>query len=135
MDDKTNSETQTIAGLTFDQVVGGDIFELVGMKVTDQERNDLATKMLSTIQIRVFDRIDSQLDEDGKEEFKKALESEDKSAINAFFDNQNIDYTALTVEEAAKYKIEFVTYVKMVEKSGGTLDEAISKFLKINYYA
>lgn len=130
MDDKTNTETQTIAGLTFDQVVGGDIFELVGMKVTDQERNDLATKMLSTIQIRVFDRIDSQLDEDGKEEFKKALESEDKSAINAFFDNQNIDYTALTVEEAAKYKIEFVTYVKMVEKSGGTLDEAINKVFK-----
>lgn len=130
MDDKTNSETQTIAGLTFDQVVGGDIFELVGMKVTDQERNDLATKMLSTIQIRVFDRIDSQLDEYGKEEFKKALVSEDKSAINAFFDNQNIDYTALTVEEAAKYKIEFVTYVKMVEKSGGTLDEAINKVFK-----
>jgi len=130
MDDKTTLETQTIAGLTFDQVVGGDIFELVGMKVTDQERNDLATKMLSTIQIRVFDRIDSQLDEDGKEEFKKALESEDKSAINAFFDNQNIDYTALTVEEAAKYKIEFVTYVKMVEKSGGTLDEAINKVFK-----
>jgi hypothetical protein len=130
MDDKTNTETQTIAGLTFDQVVGGDIFELVGMKVTDQERNDLATKMLSTIQIRVFDRIDSQLDEAGKEEFKKALESEDKSAINAFFDKQNIDYTALTVEEAAKYKIEFVTYVKMVEKSGGTLDEAINKVFK-----
>jgi len=126
-DTKNTSDQETIDGLTFDQVIGGDIFELVGLKLSDEERNRLATKMLSVIQIRVFDRVDSQLDAASREEFKKVLENGDSKAIGDFLVGKNIDYTALVAEEAAKYKIEFITYVKMIQKSGGTLADVMTK--------
>ncbi|MCX6811042.1 MAG: hypothetical protein NTY30_04935 [Candidatus Berkelbacteria bacterium] len=114
-----------IDGLSFDQVVGGDIFELVGLELSDEERDQLATKMFGAIQLRVFERINSELDESGRADFKSTLETGDNNAITSFFENQNIDFTAITAEEAAKYKIEFITFAKMIEKSGGTLADIL----------
>ena len=127
----TNDDDQNkIGDLSFDDVIGGDIFELVGLKLSDDERDQLATKMLAAIQLRVFERIDSQLDDSGRAEFKTTLESGDNNLITGFFENRNIDFAAITAEESAKYKIEFVAYAKMIEKSGGALADILAELDK-----
>lgn len=105
-----DNSTNYLFGLTAEEFLDKDIFDLLNVKnISQEEKEKLLKKMLDNIQMRVIVRIDDMLDTSEKQaEFKKVLTLSEKE-ISEFFEKENIDIEALLVQEALIYKTELVS--------------------------
>lgn len=123
-----NSDTSSSKDLSLEEVIEGDIFELAGFgDGSAEDKAKILDQLVRVVRIRVLDRIDSELSEDQKEQLKTVLDSGTEAELKDFLDGLGMDFEVMTAKEAAKAKIEFLTYLKMIKKSGETLAELLVK--------
>ena len=96
----------------YDEILEKDILDLIGAKgLSDNEKEEIYSKMLDTIMTRVLLKVDSQLTDDDVEEIKKVVEKKDKEAFLKIFKDKGIDIDDIFVQEAALYKVEMVALI------------------------
>lgn len=93
--------------VSYEDILNKDILELMGAKnMPEEEKKNLYTKILETIQNRVIARVaDSLTDEDMK---KWAEIKGDKEKATQFLADKGIDLGKLYLQEALIYKTELV---------------------------
>ncbi len=101
-----------------DELLSKDILELMGAQDMPQEqKRNLYTKMMETIQNRVIDRISNGLTPADREQWKALAEGGDQAKMVHFFQTHNIDTNALLLQEAMLYKAELVELVKPLQQA------------------
>lgn len=97
----------------YKQIIEEDILKLLGLDdASDEKKDELYQKMLSTIQNRVVARLLDELDEESREKFKKLLDKNDEKEIKTFLQTKDIDMNELMAQETLIYKTEIVVLVK-----------------------
>lgn len=95
------------------QIIENDILKLLDLDgVSDEKKDELYQKMLSTIQNRVVARLLDELDEKSREKFKKLLDGEKEEEIKKMLANKGININELMAQEALIYKTEVVGLVE-----------------------
>ncbi len=99
--------------LTIDQIINGDMLELMGAKnMSPERRAALYNKALDTIYIRILARVDDTLSDAEAQEWKAIVDQGDHARNEAFLRDHKIDLPSLLAQEALIYKLQ------MVELSG-----------------
>lgn len=101
---------------SYDEFMNNDILDLMGAKnMSDEEKKAAYQKILDTIEVRVFKRVDDLLEDADIPEFKKILDSKDKDAMSKFLEAKKIDLVSLFVQESFFYKVEMVGLAQNLE--------------------
>lgn len=119
-----DSDDKIVGDLTAKDIIEKDIFELLGAQtLSDAEKQDLAAKMLETINLRVIDRIDEGFSDEEIGEWGNLINEGKTEKIDQFMKSKNIDVEALMLEEALKYKAEIATYSNYNQQADKLKDE------------
>jgi len=104
--------------ITYKDIIEKDILELLGAKdMPEEQKRNLYTKMLETIQNRVILKITKDLSEEYLSNWESVFKSKDMNKINEFLKSKNIDFDDLMMKEALAYKIEVIELAKPVKKA------------------
>lgn len=118
MDQPTQPAAQAADELTENDLLSKDILELMGAGDMPQEqKRNLYTKMMETINNRVIDRIAAELTPADREQWKTLAEGGDQAKMVHFFETHNIDPNALMLQEAMLYKAELTELVKPLQQA------------------
>lgn len=99
--------------INYEEIIEQDILEILGAKNMSQEqKRNLYTKMLETIQRRTMIRIHDQLSEADREEWKKILDSGDGKKAGKYLLDHGIEVPKLLAEEALILKTELADLAK-----------------------
>jgi len=105
--------------IKLEDVEGKDIIDLIGGKdLSEDEKVELYTKMLSTIRLRVMDLFDASLSDEEQKAFANLLATGTEDDLNKFYEEKNFDVPQVMAEEALKYKAELLAYVKSIKNAG-----------------
>lgn len=90
-----------------------NIIKLLGVESLPMEdRQAIVENATELVETRVLARILGMLSDAKKNEFGKIVESADTDAVSRFFEENNIDYVALTEEEIEGVKQELLEVAK-----------------------
>lgn len=105
--------------LTSQQILEGDILDLVGLSnLPEEQKVEVRTKLMESLMNRVMIRVADIIGDAGMEEFQQTLDSGDDNAIRTYLEGQGIDLKRLAIEEAILLKTEVVEGIEAV-KTGG----------------
>jgi hypothetical protein len=96
------------------QIFDQDLLDLMGASnMPPEQKADLYEKMANTIQDRVLLRIDDALDEEGRHQFAKIIDTGDHEKTNEFLISKGLNIPKLLIEEAVLYKLEMMSLLKI----------------------
>lgn len=99
--------------LDYEDIVEKNILDILGAKnMSEEEKRNIYTKALETIQNRVIMRISDKLSDQETDEWKKILDSGDKAKANEFAQNKGLDIPKLLAEETLIYKTELAELMR-----------------------
>lgn len=99
--------------VNLDDFINKDILELAGAQnMPEDEKRNIYTKMLETIQQRVMARIDDQFSDEDRQEWLGLLDQKDHAKMNEFLHQRGINVDQLMLQEAMIYKMELVELAK-----------------------
>ena len=91
-----------------------DIFELLGIpNAPEDQKNEILTTMIQTVNLRVAQRIADELTDEDAEQFKQLCESGDSDNVAAFLTEKNIDLPNIVAEEATRYRVEMASLIRL----------------------
>lgn len=116
MDSQNNSSSQN--NDKYQDIVTNDIFSLMGFQDLDQEKKDeLAKKMIETINARVINRLDNMLKENEMKKFLDFMDKENIDEANQFLSDKNINMDELIAEETLAYKLQMTKQAEFMKKT------------------
>lgn len=124
-----------IGDISANDIAEKDILELAGLGyLPEEEKSSFYEQMLATIRIWTMDKVDSLLSSEDQAVLKYILEkdAEDNREIENFLKQRNVDIEQITIEESFKYKVEFLSYAKMIKEAGLTLAQLQKKINQEN---
>ncbi|MCL5795633.1 MAG: DUF5663 domain-containing protein [Patescibacteria group bacterium] len=102
-----------MADLNYEEILDKNILDILGAKnMSEEQKRNIFTKALETIQNRVIMRISDKLSEPEVDEWKKILDSGDKKQAEMFLKNKGLDLPKLLAEEALIYKTELAELMR-----------------------
>lgn len=120
-DDNGASGTNTVGGLSYDEIIDKDIIELMGGKdMKPEEKEEIYKKMLETIQNRAFARIGDFIKDEDVAEMREIIEKGDKDEYLKFLKSKGVNLEKIYAEEALIYKIEMVDLMNLRSGDGTT---------------
>lgn len=118
MDQNIQPPAQTADELTENELISKDILELMGAQnMPDEQKRNLYTKMLETIQNRVINRIINDLPEQDRGQWQQIAEAGDQAKMNEFLTSRTIDLGKLMLQETMLYKAEMVELTKPLQQA------------------
>ena len=94
---------------TFEELLGEDIFTLLGIPdAPDEKKAEILETMTTTLDARVVNRVASALSEEDAKRFNDLAEHGDKQVLVDFLVDQNIDLPLIVSEEATRLRVEIV---------------------------
>lgn len=103
---------------TLDELLEGDLFELLGIKDADQEIKDqIVETMMRTIDARVLSRVGDLLSEEEAEEFKQLSETGDPQKLSQYLVDKKIDLPTIVSEEATRHRAEMIETIRLAQES------------------
>jgi len=91
-----------------------DIFELLGIQnASEDQKNTILTRMVQTVNMRVAQRIASELSDEEAEEFRQYCESGNSDEVARFLGERDIDLTNIVAEESTKYRVELASMIRL----------------------
>jgi len=99
--------------INYEDIIEKDILEILGAKnMPEEEKRNLYTKMLETIQKRVMIRINDRLTEEEREEWKKILDDGNREEADKYLLDHGLEVPKLMAEEALILKTELAELAK-----------------------
>jgi len=96
-----------------DEVIDGDILDLIGASgMSDEQKDRVYKKMMETIETRVMARVDDLLSDLEATEIKLFIETNDRERFESYLLEKNIDIAKIYAEESLFYKVELVELIK-----------------------
>lgn len=116
-DNSVQKTADDFFGISLDDIIGKDIFELLGAKDMPPEKQaELYNAMLDTVRNRVITRIDGVLSDDEVVILKEILTNKDQIAFENFIKDKNIDLEQYFTQEALLYKMQLIDLMKSREE-------------------
>lgn len=99
-----------------DKILNTDIIDLLGLdKLSDEEKEKARQQISETIENRVFDRLEEELEKSGKFElYSKALET-GGDAFDNFLAEHKVDLNQMFLEEALGYKVQLKSAADLLD--------------------
>ncbi|MBI4948100.1 hypothetical protein HY844_00890 [Candidatus Berkelbacteria bacterium] len=98
--------------LNYGQVLEADLLELMGAQdATDEQKEEIYTKALKTIENKVLARVFDNLTEEEIKQWE-ALPENDGEVLKNFLEERAIDIKAFFAEEALIYKTEIASLIE-----------------------
>lgn len=102
---------------TLDELLEGNLFELLGIQDSDQEYKDKITKkMMDTVDARVLKRVGSMLSEEDANEFSQIAETGNAQKLSDYLVGKKIDLPAIVSEEATRYRVEIIETIRLAQE-------------------
>jgi hypothetical protein len=115
-DEELNKGKEIFHGMSYDDLIERDIFDLLGVKeMTPEDKKETLKNMVETIKGRVMVRIDGELSDDEALELKNIALAGDEKGFQEMMKKVGIDTQKLFAEEALIYKLQLVDMVKSKE--------------------
>lgn len=91
----------------YKEILEKDVFELLNVQnIPEEKRLDILESLYRTVENRTLIRLDDEIPEEAKEEWKVVIDREDATATDAFLKKYNIDIDRMILEESALLKTE-----------------------------
>lgn len=104
--------------VSYDDIITKDIFDLMGAKnMSEEDKKNLYTKILETIQNRVVARMADKLTDADTEKWLEVKKTNDKKKMNQFWTSKGIDINKLFLQEALIYKVELAQISAPIRKA------------------
>jgi len=116
-DSATNNAPANLGGdnSSYGDIITKDIFELLGVEnMPEQQKRNLYTKMLETIQNRVIIKITKELPQEALAEWEHVAKSNNQAEMAQFFDAHSINVDEMLLKETLMYKMEIVELTKPI---------------------
>lgn len=95
---------------TYEEILNKDILELLGAQDLPLEtKQEIYSKIFQTIQNRTIARIFDQLSEKDADKLRQLIDAGEKSEIESFLKNKDIDVAKMLLEEAIIFKSEIAS--------------------------
>jgi len=102
---------------TIDELLEGDLFELLGISdVDDTKKASLVKTMTETVDARVINRVTALMSEEDAAQFGQLAEAEDQEGLIKFLVDREIDLPQIVSEEAARLRVELVELTRLVQE-------------------
>lgn len=102
---------------TLDELLEGDLFELLGIKEADDKvKKEILEGMMRTVDARVANRVASELSDEAAQEFKDTAEKGDPQALAEFLAGVGVDLPKIVSEEATKHRVEIIELARLAQE-------------------
>lgn len=99
--------------LDYQNIIEKDLFDILGAKnMPENQKRDILTKALETVQNRVIARISDKLSEAEVDEWKKILETGNQQEAQKYMLSKDVDVPALLAQETIIYKTELAELMR-----------------------
>jgi|GEM_PF-4257186 len=103
-----------LAGISTDQLLEGDLFEILGIQDASSEvKNKIVEAMMTTIDARVATRVAKLLGNKRSEEFKKIADQSDPKELADYLAKQDVDLPQIVSEEATRHRVEIIELARL----------------------
>jgi hypothetical protein len=115
-DEELDKGKEIFPGVSYDDLIEGDIFTLLGVsEMAPEDKKETLKNMVETIKGRVMVRIDEELSDEEALELKDVALKGDEKGFQELMKKTGIDTQKLFAEEALIYKLQLVDMVKNEE--------------------
>lgn len=102
---------------TIEELVNKDLFELLGIeKASDEIKQKILEKMMTTVDARVVNRVAELLSEEDAKHFHQLSEQNDPQRIIDFLVSKEIDLPQIVTQEATRHRTEIVQMMGLVQE-------------------
>lgn len=101
-----------------DEIINKDIFELMGVsEMPPEQKQQLFRQMEETVQKRAMAKIDDQLPEPDKAQFKQLIDTGTPDQLLEFLKARNIDLNQALTHETLAYKAEMAKLANPLKRT------------------
>lgn len=100
-----------------EEILGGDIFEILGIaQADDSTKQQILATLNTTLDARIVARVSELMDEAQAQKFQQLAEADNHEALVNFLVELNIDLPVIVSEEATRIRVEMAELVGLASQ-------------------